>query len=63
MCASPDCDVGLPLCYIAADEVEWDYLPLGKGMCADPNANPAAGLDAAYIDPTVPFKLVRQTRS
>jgi len=49
--------------YIAADEVEWDYLPLGKGMCADPNANPAAGLDAAYIDPTVPFKLVRQTRS
>ena len=24
--------------FIAADEVEWDYLPLGKGMCREPGA-------------------------
>ena len=26
--------------YIAADEVDWNYLPLGENVCADPNANP-----------------------
>jgi len=35
--------------YIAADEVEWDYLPEGKDMCQDPDATGNPAFSEEYI--------------